>query len=110
MIYKMLAVEATYIDSPEMCLHRPKQLFVTQSRVLAARVKEYYESLKLTIGKSKKSRSESLVESASGRLKKSGDAAMLGGVDDDDLPHRLPKSFDELEETNFPLFLSFDQV
>lgn len=108
MLYKMLSVEATYLDNPDLFnRRRPKQLFVTQSRVLAARVKEYYDSIALTLGKVRKVVD---VSSSSTPEKRGGDALLREGLDDDDLPHRLPRSFADLEEHHFPLFLSFDQV
>jgi hypothetical protein len=107
MLYKMLAIEATYLENPKMFSHKPKQLFVTQSRVLAAKVKEYYTSLALTLGEAKKARD---VVSESVAVKNHGDAVLREGVDEDDLPHQLPKLYSELEEKHFPLFLSFDQV
>jgi hypothetical protein len=109
MLYKMLAVEATYLENKDSFTRRPRQLFVTQSRVLAARVKEYYDSLALTLGKVKKGGPGN--ESEPETVKNRGDDVLLaGGMDDDGLPHRLPRRFDELEEKDFPLFLSFDQV
>ena len=48
MIFKMLGIERTWEQNKEIfesTMSRPRQLFVTQSKVLAEKVAEYYANL-----------------------------------------------------------------
>ncbi|CAE6535633.1 unnamed protein product [Rhizoctonia solani] len=80
---------------------KPRQVFVTQSRVLAQRVQEYYQSL---------------VRSSSGVVDKYSrgdeqDEEVLADLDDEDSStFGLPPKYSMLEEKHFPLFVTYDQL
>ncbi|KAI0735956.1 P-loop containing nucleoside triphosphate hydrolase protein [Earliella scabrosa] len=107
MLFKMLGIERSW-ESFRETLPRPRQLFVTQSRVLAEKVEEYFAKL---------------FESLSAAGHTSADLANLlarrkrqqeqGLVDqDEEVWHRgdLPRRFGELTDEHFPMFLTYDQV
>lgn len=80
---------------------KPRQVFVTQSRVLAQRVQEYYQNL---------------VKSSLGTLSKSSkpteeEEQILADLDDEDADaFGLPPKYSMLEGKHFPLFVTYDQV
>ena len=84
---------------------KPRQIFVTKSRVLATKVEGYFtkllESLKLA--------DYTLQELANLKPKSIQD----GLVDLDDTPEsqmNIPMRYSELEDKHFPLFITFDRV
>ena len=48
MLFKMLGVECVWKRFPDMW-NKPRQIFVTQSRVLATKVEEYFSKLMLSL-------------------------------------------------------------
>ncbi|KAJ7139425.1 hypothetical protein C8R44DRAFT_764441 [Mycena epipterygia] len=104
MLYKILLVEADYEISKEENQETPKrrQLFVTQSRILAEKVEEHF--MKLAAG-----------YRPSSNLGNAAKAKMTTGAlldIDDDLNWRsdLPKRYSDLRDEHFPLFLTFDRL
>ena len=90
-------------------LTRPlRQLFVTQSHVLAKRVHEYYKELVRTYEIRQKSSGElsALIENGNNNA----ESNLLVHDDVDDERKDLPSRFSLLTENHFPLFLNFDQV
>lgn len=108
MIFKMLGIERTWDQNRDMfqgSISRPRQLFVTQSKVLAEKVEEYYAKLSQSLAAEQRSTQES--------SKLSTDKEQKGLVDRDEedlYRGELPKRFGELEDSHFPLFLTYDQV
>lgn len=86
---------------------KPRQLFVTQSRVLAGKVEEYFSKL-----------IESLVTAAHSpqELKKlvanktQQGEELIDEDDEADWRSDLPKKFSLLEDDHFPMFITFDRV
>jgi hypothetical protein len=113
MLFRMLSLER----SRSTTLERPiRQIFVTQSRVLASRVKEYFAQLSDTLDAGLKSRAE-IAEMVKARM--SVEEEQEAGKDEIDLVELdeenesgvdLPARWSELEEKHFPLFVTFDQV
>lgn len=106
MLYKMLLIERTYSMSSEDLVF-PRQVFVTQSRVLVRKVEEhffkYLESLDA---------GSSQYQDA---FKRIGNRDVDDGfiVDEDDNREwrsDLPRKYSELEDHHFPLFITFDTV
>ncbi|THH32624.1 hypothetical protein EUX98_g1581 [Antrodiella citrinella] len=108
MIFKMLGIERTWEQSRELfqgTLSRPRQIFVTQSKVLAEKVEEYYAKLSQSLAAEQRSTQES--------SKISADKVQKGLVDhDEEELYRgdLPRRFGELEDKHFPLFVTYDQL
>ncbi|KAH7337987.1 hypothetical protein B0J17DRAFT_706450 [Rhizoctonia solani] len=97
-VFKMIGIEKLFEQMGEVA--KPRQVFVTQSRVLAQKVQEYYQGL---------------VTSSSDTLDKSTklpeDEEVLADLDDEDAStFGLPRKYSMLEDRHFPLFVTFDQL
>ncbi|KAK0444957.1 uncharacterized protein EV420DRAFT_1721599 [Desarmillaria tabescens] len=105
MLFKMLLIERTF-QLMESDLPRPRQVFVTKSRMLAKKVQEYFSKLAGSLAMASRTFAELM------RLPKAAqDQEDLGLVDVDDIVDwrsDLPAKFSELEEKHFPLFITFD--
>ncbi|KAJ7877510.1 hypothetical protein B0H13DRAFT_2053786, partial [Mycena leptocephala] len=99
MLYKMLLIEASSeLSTPET--RKSRQLFVTQSRMLADKVREYFA--KLLGGYQPSAISENF------KAARRADRALVD-VEESDWRIDLPKKYSDLQDTDFPLFVSFDQ-
>ncbi|KAJ7836348.1 hypothetical protein B0H14DRAFT_2794293 [Mycena olivaceomarginata] len=105
MLYKMLLVEADYelsLKEESQATPKRRQLFVTQSRILAEKVEEHFSKLSAGYQLS------SIMDHA-GKAK----ASAFALVDiDDELNWRsdLPKRYSDLRDEHFPLFVTFDRL
>ncbi|RXW16510.1 hypothetical protein EST38_g9345 [Candolleomyces aberdarensis] len=107
MLFKMLGIERAYT---QQSVAKPRQIFVTQSRVLATRVEEYFSELLQSLAAGEKSNEELKEMAARKKLQKEGDDALYD-VDDDVMQKAdLPKKFSLLRDKHFPLFLTFEQL
>lgn len=105
MTFKIYGIERTVRARSNELERKPRQLFVTQSRVLANRVKDYYDKLSGQLSASGLP-SESTSDDPSQTVPDG-----LGDPDEEDeWRDELPKRFSELEDRHFPLFLTFDKV
>ena len=94
----MIGIEKLYEQMEDVA--KPRQVFVTQSRVLAQRVQEYYQNL-VTAASS----------TSHGAEQAQDEEHVLADLDDEDAStFGLPPSYSMLEEKHFPLFLTYDQV
>ena len=103
MLYKILGIERAWQDSSQQgqvaegCIGRPRQLFVTQSKMLAKKVEEYYVKLAVSHGVGHRSTQQH--------------AELLINLDEEtDWREDLPRRFGLLQDEHFPLFLTFDEV
>ncbi|KAH9487237.1 TPR and ankyrin repeat-containing protein 1 [Psilocybe cubensis] len=105
MLYKMLRIEREYQLCSEYCA-KPRQVFITQSRVLAAKVEDlfasYLESLAIASNRSTKYRKSASDSEAKDESLEDNEDMELGG--------NLPRRFSELEDKHFPLFLTIDRL
>ncbi|KAJ7237490.1 hypothetical protein B0H12DRAFT_1238227 [Mycena haematopus] len=104
MLYKMLLVEADYEVSKEEGQETKKrrQLFVTQSRILAEKVEEHFS--KLSVGY----RLSSTVGHA---VKAKTSPFALVDIDDElNWRNDLPQRYSDLQDEHFPLFVTFDRL
>jgi hypothetical protein len=109
MLFKMLGHERSLqywgSDTP-----KPRQMFVTQSRVLAGKVEEYFARLVSSLAAGDNSFEELALRAKArqGRLQEGGDLVDL----DEDINWRrdLPDRFSCLTDDHFPLFLTFEKV
>ncbi|KAH8101589.1 hypothetical protein BXZ70DRAFT_104267, partial [Cristinia sonorae] len=108
MIFKILGIERTWEQNREVfagTISRPRQLFVTQSKVLAEKVEEYYAKLSQSLAAEQRSSEESA------KLLADKEQKGLVDRDEEDLYRGdLPKRFGELEDKHFPLFITYDQL
>ena len=105
MLFKMLGIERAWKQFPDMW-DKPRQIFVTQSRVLATKVEEYFSKLMLSLETSSYSPEE---------LRKMGkdtekEEELIDLDDVDQWRPDLPRKFSELTNVNFPLFITYDRV
>ncbi|KAJ7725516.1 hypothetical protein DFH07DRAFT_853912 [Mycena maculata] len=106
MLYKMLLVEADYEisqeENPNQEIPKRRQLFVTQSRILAEKVEEHFTKL-----------SAGYRPSANAEKATKANTATAALVDiDDELNWRsdLPTRYSDLRDEHFPLFVTFDRL
>ncbi|KAG8744274.1 hypothetical protein FRC10_010437 [Ceratobasidium sp. 414] len=96
-VFKMIGIEKLFEQMEEVT--KPRQVFVTQSRVLAQRVQEYYNNL------------VSASSAASSRPEQQDEEQVLADLDDEDAgAFGLPAKYSLLEDKHFPLFLTYDQL
>ena len=87
---------------------KPRQIFVTQSRVLASKVEEYFSKLLDSLSTAERTREE-LAQFVKNKRQENEDG--LIDIDDDQTWRSdLPSKFSRLRDENFPLFLTFDRV
>ncbi|KAF6765913.1 hypothetical protein DFP72DRAFT_865039 [Ephemerocybe angulata] len=110
MLFKMLGIERAYSQQVGLTdVAKPRQLFVTQSRVLATRVEEYFSKLLESMSAAQKSRDElnyiagrrKLLQKETGLYDREDDIVWKAG---------LPEKFSLLQDHHFPLFLTFNQL
>ncbi|KAG8719695.1 hypothetical protein FRC08_002227 [Ceratobasidium sp. 394] len=96
-VFKMIGIEKLFEQMEEVT--KPRQVFVTQSRVLAQRVQEYYNNL------------VSAASATSSRPQQPDEEHVLADLDDEDAgAFGLPAKYSQLEDKHFPLFLTYDQL
>ena len=105
MLFKMLGIEHSWRQLPDTW-DKPRQIFITQSRILATKVEEYFSKLMLSLEAASYSPEE---------LRKMGKDAEKEEelIDLDDIDQwrtDLPRKFSELTDDNFPLFITYDRV
>ena len=104
MLFKMLGIQRAWQQYPDMG-PKPRQIFVTQSRVLAAKVEEYFATLMSSL--------EAEGYSPEELRRRERDAEEIEFVDQDDNEQwrsDLPERFSELLDKHFPLFITYDRV
>ncbi|KAI6137060.1 hypothetical protein F5141DRAFT_1209364 [Pisolithus sp. B1] len=106
MLFKMLGIQRAWqLNSEDFDIPRPKQIFVTKSRMLAKKVEEYFVKLLQSL-----SLAGCTLEELARLQSRHVDRRL---IDDDDVPDTqsgIPQRYSELEERHFPLFLTFDQL
>ncbi|KAF7367491.1 UvrD-like helicase ATP-binding domain-containing protein [Mycena sanguinolenta] len=102
-IYKMLMVEVSSELSPPTA-RKIRQLFVCKSAILADRVGEHFAQL--IRGYRPVAVSENV------KAAKRAHRALVNEEDylENDWPSDLPKKYSDLQDTDFPLFISFEQL
>ncbi|KAJ6498114.1 hypothetical protein C8R47DRAFT_1212438 [Mycena vitilis] len=101
-IYKMLMVEASCAVLPPGA-RKIRQVFVTRSPTLADKVGEHFAKL---LGGYRPSTISENVKAA----KKADRALVYYTEADDDWRSDLPKKYSDLQDTDFPLFVSFERL
>jgi hypothetical protein len=106
MLFKMLGIERAYNMLSEDLAH-PRQVFITQSRVLVGKVEElflkYLESL---------SAGSPGYQDIFQRVSNRGvdDGFLIHEDDNEEWRSDLPQRYSDLEDRHFPLFITFDAV
>ena len=114
MLFKMLAKERSWAEFFQESTAKPRQLFVTQSQVLARNVQEYFARLTQAFATAGLSPKELRMIAATSQTKR---AEALGSrmVNEDEEIHvywngTLPRRYGELKDSDFPMFLTYDHV
>ncbi|KAJ3877376.1 hypothetical protein F5051DRAFT_453113 [Lentinula edodes] len=108
LLFKMLLVERTHQMSGANA-PKPRQIFVTQSRILAKKVEQYF----VTLGRSLIASSQSLSNLCEIRASQRGNVLddeydMIHVDDIVDWSGDLPSKFSDLRDEHFPLFTTFN--
>ncbi|KAG7450840.1 uncharacterized protein BT62DRAFT_1001654 [Guyanagaster necrorhizus] len=105
MLFKMLLIERTF-QLMESDLPRPRQVFITKSRILAKKVQEYFVKLSssLTIA----SRPSVDLMNLPRAPQYQDDSGLIDVDDVVNWRTDLPAKYSDLKEKHFPLFITFD--
>ncbi|KAG8794853.1 hypothetical protein FRC16_010327 [Serendipita sp. 398] len=104
MLFKMLGVERT---SRRFNARKVRQVFITQSRVLAERVEEYFQGMIRSYSTDFQSNEEL---EWSFKKQKEAEKDLVQLDEEYESTGMLPEKFSELEDKHFPLFLTFDKL
>lgn len=107
MLFKILGIERAW-ESHRDAMAKPRQLFVTQSRVLAEKVEEYFAKLLESLSTASQSPSE-LVDMAS-RKKAQQEQGLVDRDEEIYWRGDLPQRYGALKDEHFPMFLTYDHV
>jgi hypothetical protein len=112
MVFKMLRIEGSWKLSAQT-MPKPRQIFVTQSPVLADKVEKYFSKLSESLEIARLS-PQGLKKLVSAKLSLKKDTATdFIHSDDQDLeesPSNIPKKFSLLRDEHFPMFITFNRV
>jgi hypothetical protein len=108
MLFKMLGIENSWQQNRELRPNRPRQLFVTQSRMLADKVEEYF--IKLFQSLVLASKTEGGISDLLERQKNREEAGLVDQDEAANWREDLPQRFSDLQDTHFPMFITFDKV
>jgi hypothetical protein len=106
MLFKMLGLERTW-QVHQDSMPRPRQVFVTQSRMLAGKVEEYFVKMLESLAAGAQSPKELAKHASIGVVR---DEGLVDLDDEENWRSDLPKRFSELRDNHFPLFVTFDKV
>ena len=109
MLFKMLWVERAYQLSTEDAI-KPRQVFVTKSRLLATKVGDYFEKLSNSLATGSCSPQELKLLAKSRQIQIRPQRHLVALNDIPDWRSDLPSKYSDLEDRHFPLFITFDQV
>jgi len=105
MLFKMLGIQRIWEKYPDMG-PKPRQVFITQSRVLALKVEEYFTKLMSSLEAAMCSPQELRMR----RRDVDQDNDLMDQDDDQQWRSDLPERFSELLDEHFPLFITYDRV
>ncbi|PIL29959.1 hypothetical protein GSI_07870 [Ganoderma sinense ZZ0214-1] len=107
MLFKMLGIERAWEMHRDM-MPKPRQLFVTQSRVLAEKVEEYFAKLLESLASAGRSPTE--LRDITERQKHREEQGLVDRDEEIYWRGDLPKRYGALKEEHFPMFLTYDHV
>lgn len=108
MLFKMLGIENSWQQNRELRPNRPRQLFVTQSRMLADKVEEYF--IKLLQSLVLASKTDGGISDLLERQKNREEAGLVDQDEAANWREDLPQRFSDLQDTHFPMFITFDKL
>jgi hypothetical protein len=102
MLFKMLGIERACAMHGSKDMVKPRQLFVTQSRVLAGEVEEYFSKLMESLATASHSPRE-LAKLVKIKQTKQEEGGLVDLDDEINWRNDLPDRFSLLDEQHFPL-------
>ncbi|EJF58549.1 hypothetical protein DICSQDRAFT_172899 [Dichomitus squalens LYAD-421 SS1] len=107
MLFKMLGIERAW-EMHRDAMPKLRQLFVTQSRVLAEKVEEYFAKLLESLATAARSPAE--LKSLAARQKQQQEQGLVDRDEEICWRGDLPKRYGALKEEHFPMFLTYDHI
>ena len=102
MLFKMLGIQRAW-EMQTFDMPKPRQVFVTKSRVLATKVQEYFAELLESLALAGYS-----LEDLKRMQARNTESGLVDADDEDQVD--IPLRYSALEEIHFPLFVTFDKV
>ncbi|THH16781.1 hypothetical protein EW146_g3907 [Bondarzewia mesenterica] len=107
MLFKMFGIERAWVHSG--CIGaRPRQVFVTKSRVLAEKVEEYFTKVLRSFAHGSHVPPHLITMLERGKTR--GDRGLVDAEEDVNWRNDLPLKFSELTDSHYPLFITFDKI
>ena len=110
MLFKMLGIQRTWENYQEAMGTKPRQLFVTKSRVLADKVEEHFSKLQQSLAAGHLSAEQLRHGEVPPPRASAKNTLMLNADEEVYWNSNLPQRFGVLQEEHFPLFLTYDHV
>lgn len=115
MVFKMLKVERNFYIRNEFygdVEKKPRQMFVTRSKALADKVAEFFYRRYVSLETATKSREEmeQLARAESILAKTHTQGPLVDKEEEERLNSTVPEKFSLLEDSHFPLFITYDQL
>jgi hypothetical protein len=106
MLFKMLGIERAYSMLSKDLVH-PRQVFITQSRVLVGKVEELFSKYLESLSAGSSGHQNSLQGIRNCDV---NDEFIIDEDDNEEWRNDLPQRYSKLEDRHFPLFITFDVV
>ncbi|PCH33046.1 hypothetical protein WOLCODRAFT_62498 [Wolfiporia cocos MD-104 SS10] len=107
MLFKMLGIERSW-QMYQDTMPKPRQMFVTQSRVLAEKVQEFFVKLYESLSAANKSPEE--IKKIAAAKETQQEQGLVDLDEEIDWRGDLPKRYGDLQDEHFPMFVTFDQL
>ncbi|KAI1785420.1 hypothetical protein LXA43DRAFT_132940 [Ganoderma leucocontextum] len=107
MLFKMLGIERAW-ETHRETMPKPRQLFVTQSRVLAEKVEEYFAKLLESLASAGRSPAE--LKDLAERQKHREEQGLVDRDEEIYWRGDLPTRYGALKGEHFPMFLTYDHI
>lgn len=110
MVFKMLGIEHSW-QQCKGALPKPRQVFVTASRVLAEKVQEVFTKLQASLVPADGAPVVFAHTAPPSNVTEMGEDLLASDDEDEgEYQDNLPQRFSELTDAHFPLFITFDKV
>ena len=109
MLLKMLGRHRNWEQFPDM-RPKPRQVFVTQSQVLATKVEGYFKKLMSTFKATMDSPEVHVIDERTEEEAENLEEGLIGQEYNTRWRSGLPERFSELVDDHFPLFITYSQV
>ncbi|KIP05323.1 hypothetical protein PHLGIDRAFT_154223 [Phlebiopsis gigantea 11061_1 CR5-6] len=111
MMFKMVFIERSWRkrkEGEDITAPPPRQIFITQSPVLADKAQDYHQKVLRTVEAETRSLKDS--EGLAGMRTQAAKSGLYDKDEAEEYREDLPKTFSELKSHHFPLFISFHRL